>query len=176
MYQDMSETEKGEVMNVTAKDKSTCKTILDALGLFGALVGIFGGILGILGYCHALKIEDRQERRSCIADLSSFPSSIRPTAEDMTDSVLKWTVTPDIGHRSAAKKTSINLQIQLQTMSGQMEKYNFTDASLDDLTKRVNDIIVSIKNNDAENAAIDSYANALDKLIAAPVFSKRCPN
>lgn len=156
------------------KKPSRFERVTAYIGPAGGLVGIIGGILGIVGYFHSLQVETRTEHRLCIADLSSYPKLIRPTAQEVTDSVLKWVVTPDLPHQSSAKKATINLQIQIQAMSAQLEKYASSEPSVESFSRVIESLIVAIKNNDSEGAPIDAYAIALDKLISAPKFSQRC--
>jgi hypothetical protein len=172
----MQKTEESKAMNKTTERPPKYKVAFDVVGVIGGVVGIVGGMLGIIGHCHSLKVEDRQERRLCISDLNGFPNSLNLSAQDMTDALLKWAATPDLSHRVAAKKSATIMQNQLQTIAGQLEKYNLSEPALTELAKSVRDVIGFIRSDDAENAPIDEYALALRKFLSESPFSKRCPN
>jgi len=177
MFEGLSEfaKEKGWQIVTTKNDE---KSIIDIagtwIGLIGGLFGIAGGITGLIGYFHARDIETLQERRSCISDLSPFPSSTRQAIQDFTSEFFKWIVTPDQPRQASAKKSGVALIEQLEKARAMLAKYDKAEQGLDELINVVNDALKNIKSGSVKGAPLQDYIQKVDDFTSKKSFSEKC--
>lgn len=152
------------------------KDVKKSLGeIIATWLGILGGLAGFFSLWHSCQIEDRTQRQSCISDLSLYPQSLRVGGQEMTDTLLKWVVTPDVTRRVAAKRAAETFQGQLGIMIAQEEKYKISDDHAKKLSASVDQIISSISEGDVAKPNLDAYSSEMNDFVRSPARTTMCP-
>ncbi|MGZ3769324.1 MAG: hypothetical protein ACXVCP_08355 [Bdellovibrio sp.] len=144
------------------------------IGFVGGIIGIAGGITSLVGYFHNREIEKLQETRTCISDLSLYPTSVRQSVQDFTNEFFKWVLAPNEQHQISAKKAGVALMEQLEVSRIKLAKYNKLDQNLNELIDTVTLILAKIKSGYAKDAPVQDYAKKVEDYTAAKSFSEKC--